>query len=75
METQTTSPMTLFGKRIVVLGGTLGMGFATAEMAAREGAAMVVARTADARALICRGTPSQRDGGLYDGSLERGARA
>jgi NAD(P)-dependent dehydrogenase (short-subunit alcohol dehydrogenase family) len=42
METQTTSPMTLFGKRIVVLGGTSGIGFATAEMAAREGAAMVV---------------------------------
>src|SRR6266852_9414851 len=43
METQTASPMTLFGKRVVVLGGTSGIGFATAEMAAREGAAMVVA--------------------------------
>jgi NAD(P)-dependent dehydrogenase (short-subunit alcohol dehydrogenase family) len=52
METQTASPMTLNGKRIVVLGGTSGMGFATAEMAAREGAAIVVARTADARTLI-----------------------
>src|SRR5260370_42101246 len=52
METQTASPMTLFGKRVGVLGGTSGIGFATAEMAAREGAAMVVARTADARALI-----------------------
>src|SRR5690242_5462925 len=52
MEAQTTSPMTLNGKRIVVLGGTSGIGFATAEMAAREGAAIVVARTADARALI-----------------------
>jgi NAD(P)-dependent dehydrogenase (short-subunit alcohol dehydrogenase family) len=38
MEAQTASPRTLFGKRIVVLGGTSGIGFATAEMAAREGA-------------------------------------
>jgi NAD(P)-dependent dehydrogenase (short-subunit alcohol dehydrogenase family) len=43
MEAQTASPRTLFGKRIVVLGGTSGIGFATAEMAASEGAAMVVA--------------------------------
>jgi len=43
MEAQTASPRTLNGKRIVVLGGTSGMGFATAEMAAREGAAIVVA--------------------------------
>ena len=43
METQTEYPRTLNGKRIVVLGGTSGMGFATAEMAAREGAAIVVA--------------------------------
>ena len=43
METQTEYPMTLNGKRIVVLGGTSGIGFATAAMAAREGAAMVVA--------------------------------
>ncbi len=43
METQTEYPMTLNGKRIVLLGGTSGIGFATAEMAAREGAAIVVA--------------------------------
>ena len=43
METQTAYPMTLNGKRIVVLGGTSGMGFATAEMAARESAAIVIA--------------------------------
>ncbi len=42
METQIEYPMTLNGKRIVLLGGTSGMGFATAEMAAREGAAIVV---------------------------------
>lgn len=34
--------MTLNGKRIILLGGTSGIGFATAEMAAREGAAIVV---------------------------------
>src|SRR5258708_38844673 len=43
MEAQTAYPRTLNGKRIVVLGGTSGMGFAAAEMAAREGAAIVVA--------------------------------
>jgi len=42
METQTEYPMTLFGKRIVVLGGSSGIGFATAAMAAREGAAIVI---------------------------------
>lgn len=42
METQIEYPMTLNGKRIVLLGGTSGIGFATAEMAAREGAAIVV---------------------------------
>ncbi|XXX79913.1 SDR family oxidoreductase [Sorangium sp. So ce134] len=34
--------MTLSGKRVVLLGGTSGIGFATAEAAAREGAAVVV---------------------------------
>ncbi|XYH97581.1 SDR family oxidoreductase [Sorangium sp. So ce1128] len=34
--------MSLSGKRIVLLGGTSGIGFATAESAAREGAAVVV---------------------------------
>ena len=43
METQTDYPRRCTGKRIVVLGGTSGMGFATAAMAAREGAAVVVA--------------------------------
>ncbi len=42
METQIEYPMTLNGKRIVLLGGTSGMGFATAEMVAREGAIIVV---------------------------------
>ena len=35
--------MSLSGKRIVILGGTSGIGFATAELAAREGAAVVIA--------------------------------
>ena len=43
METQAGSPTTLSGKRIVLLGGTSGIGLATAEMAAREGAVIVVA--------------------------------
>ncbi|HEY3991426.1 MAG TPA: SDR family oxidoreductase [Ktedonobacteraceae bacterium] len=43
METQPEYTMALNGKRIVLLGGTSGIGFATAEMAAREGAAIVVA--------------------------------
>ncbi len=30
------------GKRVVILGGTSGIGFATAEAAAREGAYLVV---------------------------------
>ncbi len=42
MQTQTEYLSTLHGKRIVVLGGTSGIGFATAAMAAREGAAIVV---------------------------------
>lgn len=35
--------MSLQGKRVVVLGGTSGIGFATAEAAAREGASVVIA--------------------------------
>lgn len=43
MSTQPTDSMTLSGKRIVLLGGTSGIGFAAASMAAKEGAAIVVA--------------------------------
>jgi NAD(P)-dependent dehydrogenase (short-subunit alcohol dehydrogenase family) len=42
-ETQTGYLRTLSGKRIMVLGGTSGIGFATADMAASEGAAVVIA--------------------------------
>jgi NAD(P)-dependent dehydrogenase (short-subunit alcohol dehydrogenase family) len=41
--------MTLNGKRIVVLGGSSGMGLATAQAAAREGAAVVIVSSRQAR--------------------------
>jgi NAD(P)-dependent dehydrogenase (short-subunit alcohol dehydrogenase family) len=41
--------MTLNGKRIVVLGGTSGIGLATAQAAAREGASVVIVSSQRAR--------------------------
>lgn len=41
--------MTLKDQRIVILGGTSGIGFATAEAAAREGASVVIASSTQAR--------------------------
>src|SRR5277367_3398320 len=41
--------MTLQGKRIVVLGGSSGIGLATAQAAAREGASVVIASSRKAR--------------------------
>jgi NAD(P)-dependent dehydrogenase (short-subunit alcohol dehydrogenase family) len=41
--------MTLNGKRIVVLGGSSGIGLATAQAAAREGASVVIASSRKAR--------------------------
>ena len=41
--------MTLNGKKVVVLGGSSGIGLATAQAAAREGAAVVVASSRRAR--------------------------
>jgi NAD(P)-dependent dehydrogenase (short-subunit alcohol dehydrogenase family) len=41
--------MTLEDKRIVILGGTSGLGFATAEAAAREGASLVIASSRQPR--------------------------
>lgn len=41
--------MTLNGKRIVVLGGSSGIGLATAQAAAREGASVVIASSQRAR--------------------------
>jgi NAD(P)-dependent dehydrogenase (short-subunit alcohol dehydrogenase family) len=42
MTTQTGQNRILKGKRVVILGGTSGFGLATAELAASEGAAIVV---------------------------------
>jgi NAD(P)-dependent dehydrogenase (short-subunit alcohol dehydrogenase family) len=41
--------MDLSGKRVVILGGTSGIGFATAQAARREGAAVLVASSRQAR--------------------------
>src|SRR4051812_22883000 len=41
--------MTLTGERIVVLGGSSGIGLATAQAAAREGATVVIASSRQAR--------------------------
>ena len=41
--------MTLNGKRIVLLGGSSGIGFATAEAASREGASVVIVSSRQAR--------------------------
>jgi NAD(P)-dependent dehydrogenase (short-subunit alcohol dehydrogenase family) len=41
--------MTLQGKRIVVLGGSSGIGLAVAQAAAREGATVVIASSRRAR--------------------------
>jgi NAD(P)-dependent dehydrogenase (short-subunit alcohol dehydrogenase family) len=41
--------MTLNGKRIVVLGGSSGIGLATAQAAAREGASVVIVSSSQAR--------------------------
>ena len=43
------SNVTLDGKRIVVLGGSSGIGLATAEAAAREGASVVIASSRKTR--------------------------
>ena len=41
--------MTLKGTRIVIIGGTSGLGFATAEAAAREGASIVIGSSSQER--------------------------
>ncbi len=41
--------MSLAHKRIVILGGTSGIGLATAQLAAREGASVVIASSNAAR--------------------------
>ena len=55
MAIQTEQNMALSGKRVVLLGGTSGIGFATAQLAAREGAEVVISSSKQAnvnRALV-----------------------
>ena len=63
--------MSLSGKRIVILGGTSGIGFATAQLAAREGAAVVIASSNGARveAALAR-LPQGHEGHTLDLSRE-----
>jgi NAD(P)-dependent dehydrogenase (short-subunit alcohol dehydrogenase family) len=49
MAAKKEKAMTLNGKRIVVLGGSSGIGLATAQMVAREGATVVIASSRKAR--------------------------
>jgi NAD(P)-dependent dehydrogenase (short-subunit alcohol dehydrogenase family) len=59
--------MTLEGKRIVVLGGSSGIGLATAQAAAREGASVVIASSRKARvdeALVM--LPAHAEGHVLD---------
>jgi NAD(P)-dependent dehydrogenase (short-subunit alcohol dehydrogenase family) len=59
--------MTLKGKRIVILGGTSGLGFATAEASAREGAEVVIVSGTQER--IARGLaalPADSEGHVVD---------
>jgi NAD(P)-dependent dehydrogenase (short-subunit alcohol dehydrogenase family) len=41
--------MTLNGKRVVILGGTSGIGLATAQASAKQGASIVIASSRKAR--------------------------
>ena len=59
--------MVLTGKRVVVLGGSSGIGLATARAAAREGATVVIAssrksRVDEALATLPTGTGGPRAG-------------
>jgi NAD(P)-dependent dehydrogenase (short-subunit alcohol dehydrogenase family) len=59
--------MTLDGKRIVVLGGSSGIGLATAQAAAREGAALVIASSRRDRIDEALGTlPTGTEGHVLD---------
>src|SRR5262249_33613222 len=76
LRDQITFPrMTLKGKRIVVLGGTSGIGLAVAQLALEEGASVVVAsQKADAveraRAELGRSAPSQVEAAVVDVASE-----
>jgi NAD(P)-dependent dehydrogenase (short-subunit alcohol dehydrogenase family) len=59
--------MSLHGKRIVIIGGTSGFGYATAQAAAREGAQVVVASsTPDRVDRAVRSLPSGTQGFVLD---------
>jgi NAD(P)-dependent dehydrogenase (short-subunit alcohol dehydrogenase family) len=58
--------MTLEGRRIVVLGGTSGVGLATAQAAAREGAEMVIASSQQTRVDQALTTMSGAEGHAVD---------
>ncbi len=63
--------MSLSGKRIVILGGTSGIGFATAQLAAREGAAVVIASSNAARVEVAlKRLPKGSEGHCVDLSSE-----
>jgi NAD(P)-dependent dehydrogenase (short-subunit alcohol dehydrogenase family) len=59
--------MSLEGKRILIIGGTSGIGFATAKAAAREGATVIVASSSQARVDRAReALPGSAEGYIVD---------
>ncbi len=70
------SGTSLQGQRVIILGGTSGLGFATAEAAAQEGATVVVASSSRAKVdnAIAR-LPDGSEGHVLDLSTEEGVRA
>lgn len=70
------SGRSLQGQRVIILGGTSGLGFATAEAAAQEGATVVVASSSRAKvdSAIAR-LPDGAEGHVLDLSTEEGVRA
>ncbi|WP_405845969.1 SDR family oxidoreductase [Streptomyces sp. NBC_01518] len=68
--------MGLRGQRIVVIGGTAGIGFAVAEAAAREGARVVVAsRRQESVDAALKRLPEDAEGQVLDASDEDAVRA
>jgi NAD(P)-dependent dehydrogenase (short-subunit alcohol dehydrogenase family) len=70
------SKTNLRGQRVIIIGGTSGLGFATAEAAAQEGAAVVVASSSRAKvdSAIAR-LPDGSEGHVLDLSNEEEVRA